>query len=101
MSFNQKRKLKKNVGMFSEQHGIGAVVRSRSGRSRGRLFVVVSAYKDAKGKQYAFVCDSCRYTLSNPKRKSAMHLETVCCTQTERTDILTDEAIKELLEKFS
>ena len=87
--------------MFLEQYDIGSVVRSRTGRSRGRLFVVVSLYKDTKGKQYAFVCDSKKYTLSNPKRKSIIHLETVCCSKKECISNLTDEAIKELLEKFS
>ena len=48
MSFNRKRKLKKNVHMFLEQYDIGSVVRSRTGRSRGRLFVVVSLYKEMK-----------------------------------------------------
>ena len=99
MSFNRKRKLKIR-NSFCEDHGIGSLVRSCSGRTRGRVFAIVATETDKKGTLYAFVCDGCTRLLSNPKRKSAAHLETLCpaCGQ---TPFETDEEIGNALKALT
>ena len=77
MSFDRKRKLKICKNTFCESHGVGSIVRSRSGRTRGRVFAVVATDADPKGNLYAFVSDGCTRPLTHPKRKSAAHLETL------------------------
>lgn len=77
MSFDRKRKLKICQNMFCDSHGVGTIVRSRSGRTRGRVFAVVATETDAKGNLYALVSDGRTRLLSHPKRKSARHLETL------------------------
>ena len=100
MSFNHTRKLKKNPLPFCEAHGCAAVVKSRSGRSRGKYFVTVDVFRDVSGKLFAKVCDGKSRTRINPKRKSALHLETILPGNDLLREELTDERIKQLLEKF-
>ena len=76
MSFDRKRK-RKLRNSFCDSHGIGSLVRSRSGRTRGSVFAVVATETDAKGCLYALVSDGRTRPLSHPKRKSAAHLETL------------------------
>ena len=97
MSFNRKRRLKRPEITFTEQCGKGTVVRSMTGRSRGRLFVVTDVFIDKYGKLYAYVCDGERRTVSNPKLKAAAHLEVITVNT---FTALTDEDAKGLTAKI-
>ena len=92
MSFNRKRQLK-NPNPFKEQ-GTGSVVRSLTGRSRGKTYVVTESFTDKYGKLFARIADGEKYTVAKPKTKSAKHLEVL-----GREVVLTDEEIKKLLSE--
>ncbi len=74
MSFDRKRKLKV-CKAFSNEAGVGAVVRSRTGRTRAKCFVVMSFETDRRGKAFALVADGDKYSIKTPKRKNVLHLE--------------------------
>lgn len=76
MSFNQKRRLK-NPNPFVSAHAAGSLVRSTTGRSRGREFTVTAVFTDKHGRLFAAVADGKKYTALEPKIKSAAHLETL------------------------
>ena len=99
MNFDRKRKLK-ICNSFCESHGTGSLVRSRSGRTRGRVFAVVATETDAKGSLYALVCDGKTRFLSAPKRKSAAHLETLL-PACGRTIFATDEEVRRAIEALT
>lgn len=99
MSFDRKRK-RKIRNSFCESHGIGSLVRSRSGRTRGRVFAVVATETDAKGSLYALVSDGKTRPLSHPKRKSAAHLETLL-PALGRSPFGTDEEIRCAIEALT
>ena len=91
MSFNRKRRLK-NSNPFTAEHGAGTVVTVLTGRTRGKRLVVTGMYTDKYGKSMAFCADGVKYTVENPKKKAASHLEFV-----SKTDAGTDNEIKLLL----
>ena len=91
MSFNRKRQLK-NPTPFTSKYGIGSVVRVLTGRTRGKTFVVTDVFNDKYGKSMALIADGVKYTVNNPKRKAASHLEFV-----RKTDARTDEEIVKLM----
>ncbi len=98
MSFERTRKLKRAQSLFCHEHGIGTVVRSRTGRTRGKLFAVVGFV--IKGtKEFVLVRDGSNRPLSRPKLKSADHLETVCGGNS-KTDVTSDKELRELIEKY-
>ena len=99
MSFDRKRK-RKLRNSFCDSHGIGSLVRSRSGRTRGSVFAVVATETDAKGCLYAIVSDGRTRPLSHPKRKSAAHLETLL-PAVGRTPFGTDEDIRCAIEALA
>ena len=99
MSFDRKRKLKICENAFCESHGVGSIVRSRSGRTRGRIFAVVATETDQKGSLYAFVSDGCTRLLNHPKRKSAAHLETLV-PGNGHMPFSSDEEIRKALDAF-
>lgn len=103
MSFNQKRRLKRPEEPFTEQQGKGTVVRSRSGRTRGKVFLVTDVFTKNE-KLYAYIADGEQRKVSSPKLKSAAHLETVAvCTDLVKAKmsegILKDEDVKKLIEE--
>lgn len=95
MSFNRKRRLK-NPNPFKEEHGAGTVVRSLAGRSRGKTYVVTACFTDKYGRLFATVADGKKYTVSEPKPKSAKHLEVLRCEGCVGTD---EEIVKLLSEQ--
>ena len=94
MSFNQKRRLKRPELPLTQEFGIGTVVRSRTGRSRGRIFAVTGMFTDKYGKLFAYVCDGDKRTVEKPKLKAASHLEVVA---ENSFDKLTNEDVKQLI----
>ncbi len=94
MSFNRKRRLK-NPNPFKEEHGTGAVVRSLSGRSKGKTYVVTDSFTDRYGRLFANIADGKKYTVAEPKPKSAKHLEVLGCEGV----VLKDEEIRRLLSE--
>lgn len=98
MSFDRKRKLKTPAVPFCEAHGAGWVVRSRTGRTRGKVFVTVGCETDAKGKLFVYVSDGVRFTAQTPKRKSAAHVEVVA--QAGISPAQTDGEIRQILEQY-
>lgn len=98
MSFERTRKLRRTQSQFCREHGIGAVVRSRTGRTRGKLFAVVGFVMKGT-KEFVLVCDGSNRPLSRPKLKSADHLETVCGGNSN-VNVSSDKELRELIEKY-
>ena len=94
MSFNQKRRLK-NPNPFNKEYGAGTVVRCLAGRSRGKTYVVTETFTDKYGRLFATVADGVKYTVNEPKPKSAKHLEVLGCGAKAGTD----EEIRKLLSE--
>lgn len=93
MSFDRKRKLKV-CKAFPDNTAAGAVVRSRTGRTRAKCFVVVSFEMDRHGKAFALVADGDKYSLKSPKRKSVCHLEYLAAGVGA---VNTDEEVRRIL----
>ena len=98
MSFERTRKLKRAQSQFCHEHGIGTVVRSRTGRTRGKLFAVVGFVMKGT-KEFVLVCDGSNRPLSRPKLKSADHLEKVCGGN-RNVNVSSDKEFRELIEKY-
>lgn len=99
MSFDRKRKQKAAENPFCQTHGAGSIVRSRTGRTRGRVFAVIGTERDKKGRLYAVICDGDARPLARPKRKSAAHLETLMPGTAVPAAFRTDEEIRRLLAR--
>ena len=97
MSFDKKRKLKTTVNNTSEIC-VGSIVRSRSGRDRGRVYAVISTETDEKGKLFARIVNGKGRNTANAKKKSVFHLETI--GKETLTDV-NDGQIVQLLEKYN
>ena len=89
MSFNRKRRLK-NPTPVSGDSTEGSLVRVLTGRTRGKMMVLISTFTDRSGKCMAYVADGVKYTVSEPKLKAASHLELL----EGKSAALTDEAIR-------
>lgn len=93
MSFNHKRRLKHPEIPFTEQQGKGTVVRSRTGRNRGKVFLVTGFFKK-DDKLYAYIVDGEKRTIQSPKLKSASHLETVAVCSDLVKEKIADKTLK-------
>ncbi len=100
MSFEKTRKLKNPPMVLTEQNGLYRVVRSRAGRDRGKLFVVVGLERDKYGKLFAALADGARRTVSKPKRKRASQLECVSAEGVLSKERVSDESLRDCLGQF-
>ncbi len=97
MSFDKKRKLKRPVNNTYAEICPGSVVRSRSGRSRGRVYAVIDTQTDGKGKVFAKIANGTDRKVENAKKKSVFHLEII---GKETVNNVDDGQIIQLLEKY-
>lgn len=87
----------------SDDIAIGQVVKSRAGRDKGRVFLVLEVIDD----QYVLVVDGDLRKLENPKRKKLKHLmvyNTVLNEFKERLESkieINNAYIRKLLEPFN
>ena len=51
---------------------VGSVVYSKSGRDKGRYYVVVDV--DNEDKEYIYIADGCLRKVTSPKRKKKKHI---------------------------
>lgn len=93
MSFDRKRKLKA-CRTFEAKDGVGSVVRSRTGRTRGKQFAVTSFETDTCGFLFVYVADGVTRSVASPKKKRATHLELICSGDGQP---LSDETVRRLL----
>lgn len=81
---------------------IGQVVKSKAGRDKGRIFLVL----DIIDAQYVSIVDGISRKLDNPKRKKIKHLSiynTILDDFIEKVEdnmMINDAYIRELLEPF-
>ena len=97
MSFDKKRKLKTTVNNTSEIC-VGSIVRSRSGRDRGRVYAAISTETDKKGKLFARIVNGSDRKTENAKKKSVSHLDII---GKETLSDVNDGQIVQLLEKYN
>lgn len=72
----------------------GMIVRSLSGRDKGRFMVIVSIEKG-----FVYLADGKERKLASPKKKNEKH---ICLTKTMiRTDDLTDKKLRDLLRSYA
>ena len=72
----------------------GMIVRSLSGRDKGRFMVIVSMEKG-----FVYLADGKERKLSAPKKKNEKH---ICMTKTViSTDDLTDKGLKKILREYA
>ncbi|NLV88963.1 MAG: hypothetical protein GX021_06335 [Tissierellia bacterium] len=87
----------------SDDIAIGQVVKSRAGRDKGRVFLVLEVIDD----QYVLIVDGDLRKLENPKRKKLKHLmvyNTVLNEFKERLESkieINNAYIRKLLEPFN
>ena len=79
---------------------IGSVVRSKCGRDRKRVFVIVDVCCDTTGR--VLVCDGKLHPLSKPKKKNLRHLAVLAAADNEVTSFHQggDSELKRFLEDF-
>ena len=76
---------------------MGAVVRSKSGRDRYRLYVIVGVTEDGR----ALIADGRLHTLERPKQKNLRHLAVQALVGAEALPSLdTDDAVYTYLQDF-
>ena len=63
---------------------IGRYVWSKSGRDKGRLFIIIGIYDD----QHVFIADGDYRRVENPKKKKLKHLNITNSTAEEIRDII-------------
>ena len=102
MSFNHKRRLKTPERVITEQD-TAVLVRSRTGRSRGKIYMVTKLLV-RNGSLYACVCDGEARPIENPKLKNASHIEFISHCKDEvnsklANGILTNEEVKRLVSQ--
>ena len=72
----------------------GMIVRSLSGRDKGRFMVIVSMENG-----FVYLADGKERKLASPKKKNEKH---ICLTKTMiRTDDLTDKKLRDLLRSYA
>lgn len=67
---------------------IGSVVRSKCGRDRKRVFLIVGECNDTAGR--VLVCDGKLHPLSNPKKKNLRHLAVLAAADGKETSFSMD-----------
>lgn len=79
---------------------IGSVVRSKGGRDRKRVFLVVGVCDDGTGR--VLVADGELHPLAKPKKKNLRHLAVLAAADGGETSfpIGSDRELKDHLEKF-
>ncbi|MBE3593220.1 MAG: KOW domain-containing RNA-binding protein [Thermoanaerobacter sp.] len=81
---------------------IGQVVRSKAGRDKGRIFVVVGKFDD----QHVLVADGDLRKIEKPKKKKFKHLQRYndviwqIKEKIQKSDKLTNEEIRKFLEPY-
>lgn len=81
---------------------IGAVVESLRGRDSGKRFAVIGTVESEDAKICLLVADGRTHTLTNPKKKNPIHLQTICAGDAALSEAilsgnLTDKALYRLL----
>jgi len=79
---------------------VGCVVRSKCGRDRKRIFLIVGVCPDGSGR--VLVADGVLHRRSAPKKKNLSHLAVLAAADEERTSVSrgTDEEIQRYLAGF-
>lgn len=79
---------------------IGSVVRSKSGRDRKRVFVIVDVCNDSSGR--VLVADGKLHPLSAPKKKNLRHLAVLAAAEVGETSFSfeTDEELYSFIKRF-
>ena len=67
---------------------VGSVVRSKCGRDRKRVFLIVGACCDTAGR--VLVCDGRLHPLSKPKKKNLRHLAVLAAADGKETSFSMD-----------
>ena len=75
---------------------MGAVVRSRSGRDRYRLYVVIGVTEDGR----VLIADGRLHPLQRPKRKNLRHLTVLAAGPAAGFSWDTDDAVYGYLQDF-
>lgn len=87
-----------------ERTCIGTVVRSKCGRDKKRVFLIVGVCDDGSGR--VLVADGVLHTLSKPKKKNLAHLAVLAAAASEETSFSIDcdsgiaHFIREYEEKY-
>lgn len=74
---------------------IGAVVQSKAGRDRYRLYIITGVTQDGR----ALIANGRLHTLAKPKKKKLRHL-TVLAQGGEEKNLDTDDAVYAYLQDF-
>lgn len=79
---------------------IGSVVRSKCGRDRKRVFLIVGVCDDGTGR--VLVADGVLHPLSKPKKKNLNHLAVLAAAEDRETSFFegSDKELADLLEAF-
>ena len=79
---------------------IGSIVRSKCGRDRKRVFIIVGVCDDAKGR--VLLCDGELHPMSKPKKKSLSHIAVLAAADEKTTSFLkgSDSELKSYLCRF-
>ncbi len=79
---------------------IGSIVRSKCGRDRKRVFMIVGVCDDAKGR--VLLCDGELHPRSKPKKKSLSHIAVLAAADEKATSFLegSDGELKSYLRRF-
>lgn len=73
------------------------IVRSKAGRDKGRLFIVISDEQNG----YVNIVDGMLRTLDKPKRKKQKHIETVCGSYEYDQGELTNKTAAKIIKAVS
>lgn len=80
---------------------IGSIVRSKCGRDRKRVFMIVGVCNDAESR--VLLCDGELHPMSKPKKKSLSHITVLAAADEKTTSFLkgcTDMELKSYLCDF-
>lgn len=80
---------------------IGSIVRSKCGRDRKRVFMIVGVCDDAKGR--VLLCDGELHPMSKPKKKSLSHIAVLAAADAKTTSFpegCNDAELKSYLRNF-
>ena len=83
-----------------EAFGVGSVVRSKCGRDRKRIFLIVGVCDDGSGR--VLLADGELHPLSKPKKKNLSHLAVLAAAGAEDTSFQfgSDSEINDYLKSF-
>lgn len=80
---------------LSERFQIGQLARSKQGRDKGRLYVIVG-----KDSRFLYAADGIKWTAASPKKKNAVHLQIINETAVHHDKIMDDSEIVRAIRTF-